>query len=100
MKLLLQLLTYRDLNDFYKEETKGYNFGTSVGGNTDKGKANMAPNGSTTIGLTHTGQEKEQITRATIGLGNITINSKPLTPTPLPQGTTVRDNFRHIIHFS
>ena len=33
----------------------------------------MAPNGSTTIGLTHTGQEREQITRATIGLGNITI---------------------------
>ena len=79
-------LTYSDLNDFYREETKGYNFGTSVGGNTDKGKANMAPNGSTTIGMTHTGQEKEQITRATIGLGNITINSEPLTPTPLPQG--------------
>ena len=23
-------LTYQDLNDFYREETKGYNFGTSV----------------------------------------------------------------------
>ena len=79
-------LTYSDLNDFYREETKGYNFGTSVGGNTDKGKANMAPNGSTTIGLTHTGQEREQITRATIGLGNITINSEPLTTTSLHQG--------------
>ena len=59
-------LTYSDLNDFYREETKGYNFGTSAGANkADQSKANMAPNGSTTIGLTHTGQEKEQITRAT-----------------------------------
>ena len=45
----MNTLTYQDLNDFYREETKGYNFGTSVGGNTDKGKANMAPNGSNTI---------------------------------------------------
>ena len=67
-------LTYSDLNDFYREETKGYNFGTSVGGDkTDQNKTNLHPQGSTTIGLTHTGQEKEQITRATIGLGNITI---------------------------
>ena len=87
-------LTYSDLNDFYREETKGYNFGTSAGADkTDQNKTNLHPQGSTTIGLTHTGQEREQITRATIGLGNITINSEPLTPTPLPQGTTVRDNF-------
>ena len=86
LNLATNSLTYQDLNDFYKEETKGYNFGTSAGGDTDKGKANMAPNGSTTVGMTHTGQEKEQITRATIGLGNITINSEPLTTTSLHQG--------------
>lgn len=59
MKLLLQLLTYQDLNDFYKEETKGYNFGTSAGADkTDQNKTNLHPQGSTTIGLTHTGQER------------------------------------------
>ena len=80
INLATNTLTYQDLNDFYREETKGYNFGTSVGGNTDKGKANMAPNGSTTIGLTHTGQEKEQITRATIGNGSIVIaNNKDIS---------------------
>ena len=80
LNLATNSLTYQDLNDFYKEETIGYNFGTRAGGNrTDQKETNLHPQGSTTIGLTHTGQEREQITRATIGLGNITIGNNTQT---------------------
>ena len=67
-------LTYENINDFYKTEQKGFSFSTSVGaGTTDKGSTNLAPQGSTSIGLTSTGQEKEQTTYATIGNGTIVI---------------------------
>lgn len=69
-------LDYKDINDFHIEETKGGGFSTSLGTDPDKGKANIAPSGSTTISMKNTGSEKEQITRATIGNGNITIGGQ------------------------
>ena len=93
LQLSTKELDYKDINDFHREESKGFQFSTGLGMSTDAGENALSPKGSTTIGMTNTGQEREQITHATIGNGNITIanteydnNNQPLTPTPLPQG--------------
>jgi guanyl-specific ribonuclease Sa len=56
----------------------GFGMNTSLGGSTDKGKASLAPQGSTTISMKDKGSESEQVTRATIGMGNITVGGNEL----------------------
>lgn len=76
LNLETNTLTYQDIKDTYYTETKGSGFNTTIGTDPDKGKANIAPMGSTTITMKDTGEEKEQITKATIGNGKITIANK------------------------
>ncbi|MFC1659185.1 hemagglutinin repeat-containing protein [Pseudomonadota bacterium] len=93
LALNTRTLTYEDLHDSETSESKGFNFqasGWGTGGTTDSTnqanqqgttgnnnstrQQNQFPTGSTTIGMQDTGSEKEQITRATIGQGAITID--------------------------
>lgn len=76
LNLETNTLTYSDIKDTYYTETKGSGFNTTIGTDPDKGKANIAPMGSTTITMKDTGEEKEQITKAIIGNGKITIANK------------------------
>ena len=76
LNLETNTLTYSDIKDTYYTETKGNGFNTTIGTDPDKGKANIAPMGSTTITMKDTGEEKEQTTKATIGNGKITIANK------------------------
>jgi filamentous hemagglutinin len=69
-------LNYENLNDFYISESKGFGLSTSIGTGADKKTGNEHPNGSTTLSLKSTGEEKEQETRATIGNGNIIVKDK------------------------
>ncbi|MGN0929702.1 MAG: hemagglutinin repeat-containing protein [Alphaproteobacteria bacterium] len=76
LNLTTNELEYKDLVDFDKSSESGFGFNTSVGVSTDKGKTSLHPNGSTTITMRDKGSEKEQITHATIGSGNITVGGK------------------------
>jgi len=71
---------HKDLQDRNVSQNKGFGINTSIGASvTDKGKANVAPNGSTTLSLTNTGNEQTQTTKATLGQGNITIGGQAAT---------------------
>jgi filamentous hemagglutinin len=61
---------YQDLIDTDRNEQSGFNVSTNVG--YKKVDNDGHPNGSTTIGMTDTGYEKEGITRATVGDGQFT----------------------------
>lgn len=77
LTLTTNALVYEDIKDFYNNETKGFNFSTSIGANkTDQNDINLHPQGTTTIGLTNKGEEKEQITKTTVGNGNISAKNK------------------------
>jgi filamentous hemagglutinin len=71
MRFLLNTkeLVYNNIKDFYKIGSK--DFGLSIGGGTtsDSGKNTLAPIGSITLPVKSTGEDREQITRATIGNG-------------------------------
>jgi hypothetical protein len=69
-------LEYKDLQDFNTSNERGFGISTSLGGSTDKGKASLAPQGSTTLSAKSTGSDAEQTTRATIGMGNITVGGE------------------------
>ncbi len=64
-------LTYTGLNDFYISESKSFGMSTGGGTTSESGKQTLAPSGSTTVNLKNTGEEREQITKATIGNGSI-----------------------------
>ena len=73
LTLTTNTLTYEDIKDFYNNETKGSNFSISIGANkTDQNDINLHPQGTTT----NKGEEKERITRATIGGGSILVKDK------------------------
>ncbi len=80
-------LIYTDLNDFYISESKGFGMSTGGGTTSDSGKQTLAPSGSTTVNLKNTGEEREQITKTTIGNGSInvtnTINGEKVIVTEL-----------------
>ncbi len=68
-----------NFNDFYKSESKGFGLSTGGGTTSDSGKQSLAPSGSTTMSVKSTGEEREQITRATIGNGTITTGVQSYT---------------------
>jgi len=66
-------LELKDIEDHRGESNKGFNISTSVG-KSEKGQgADSAkhPNGSTTIGMQNTGNEQDQLTKATMGQGTV-----------------------------
>jgi hypothetical protein len=52
---------------------------TTIGASANQGETNLHPQGSTTLTLKSTGEEKEQKTKATIGSGNIVIDGQEAT---------------------
>ncbi|MDA0902077.1 MAG: hemagglutinin repeat-containing protein [Proteobacteria bacterium] len=83
-------LTYEDIKDIEESSSTSVGFQTSTSGtgsnnsqttqngnNTNRDN-NQYPQGSTTISLQNSGYTKEQITRATIGNGNITIGGESI----------------------
>ncbi len=65
-------LEYRDIYNYEHSENKGLGFGTSTG-TANSGKNTGDPNGTTRITITNQGYEKEGVTHATIGQGNIEV---------------------------
>ncbi len=76
LHLATNKLEFKDLHDFERVGETGFGLSTSVGVSTDKGETSFHPNGSTTITMKDKGSEREQITRATIGRGNITVGGE------------------------
>ena len=66
-------LEFKDLHDFERVGETGFGVSTSVGVSTDKGETSLHPNGETSLTLKDTGHNREQITRATIGAGEIIV---------------------------
>ena len=66
-------LEFKDIHDFDKTKEDGFGLSTSVGISTDKEKTTLHPNGETSLTLKDTGNDKEQITHATIGEGVIEV---------------------------
>ncbi|AKL98220.1 hypothetical protein [Endomicrobium proavitum] len=84
LTLTTKALEHNDIEDRNITESKGFGLSTSIGtSQSDKGKTNVAPNGSTTLTLKNTGEEKEQITKATIGNGTIIISGVEQTENDL-----------------
>ena len=73
LSLTTNSLTYQDLNDYYTSTTKGNGLTTNVGTSSESFFKGIAPNGTTTITLVNSGEDKKQDTRATIGNGSIVI---------------------------
>ncbi|MEB3755113.1 hemagglutinin repeat-containing protein, partial [Acinetobacter sp. MD2(2019)] len=66
-------LELKDLQDHNYNKSSGFNVSTNIGVPQKGSKAaSTAPKGSTTIGLNSTGQETEQLTKATMGQGTVT----------------------------
>ena len=73
-------LELKDIQDHRFESNRGFNVSTSVG-TSIKGESKESafhPSGSKTVGLQSTGNEKEQLTKATMGQGTVK-NSTELT---------------------
>ncbi|AKL98196.1 hemagglutinin repeat-containing protein [Endomicrobium proavitum] len=84
LTLTTKELEHSDIEDRNITESKGFGLSTSIGTTqSDKGKTNVAPNGSTTLTLKNTGEEKEQKTKATIGNGTIIIGGVEQTENDL-----------------
>ncbi|AKL98230.1 hypothetical protein [Endomicrobium proavitum] len=84
LTLTTKALEHNDIEDRNITESKGFGLSTSIGtSQSDKGKTNVAPNGSTTLTLKNTGEEKEQKTKATIGNGTIIIGGVEQTENDL-----------------
>ncbi|WP_171500277.1 DNA/RNA non-specific endonuclease, partial [Acinetobacter portensis] len=66
-------LELKDIEDHNYNSSRGFNVSTSIG-IAPKGtaEASTAPKGSTTIGVNSSGQETEQLTKATMGQGTVT----------------------------
>ena len=65
-------LEYRDIYNYEHSENKGLGFSTSTG-TPNSGKNTGDSKGTTSITITNQGSEKEGVTHATIGQGNIEI---------------------------
>ena len=66
-------LDLKDIQDHNNNSSSGFNVSTTIGKTTQEkdGQKSKYPNGSTTIGLNSSGQETEQLTKATMGQGTV-----------------------------
>nr|WP_257233360.1 hypothetical protein [Acinetobacter sp. YH12054] len=66
-------LALKDIEDHNYNSSSGFNVSTTIGKTTNNkdGEKSKYPNGSTTIGLNSSGQETEQLTKATMGQGTV-----------------------------
>ena len=66
-------LELKDIQDHSSESNRGFNISTSVGTSIkgESKESSFHPSGSTTVGLQSTGNEKEQLTKATMGQGTV-----------------------------
>lgn len=65
-------LELKDIEDHNYNSSRGFNVSTNIGIPQEGTKeASTAPKGSTTIGLNSSGQETEQLTKATMGQGTV-----------------------------
>ncbi|MCH2001571.1 hemagglutinin repeat-containing protein, partial [Acinetobacter seifertii] len=66
-------LELKDLQDHNYNSSRGFNVSSTIGKTTQEkdGEKGKYPNGSTTLGLQSDGQETEQLTKATMGLGTV-----------------------------
>ncbi|EPC4340515.1 hemagglutinin repeat-containing protein [Acinetobacter baumannii] len=66
-------LELKDIQDHNYNSSRGFNVSTTIGKTTQEkdGQKSKYPNGSTTLGLQSNGQETEQLTKATMGLGTV-----------------------------
>lgn len=73
-------LDLKDIQDHNYNSSNSFNISTTIGKTTEEkdGQKSKYPNGSTTIGLNSSGQETEQLTKATMGQGTVT-NAKDTT---------------------
>ena len=73
-------LELKDIQDHSSESNRGFNVSTSMGTSIkgESKESSFHPSGSTTVGLQSTGNEKEQLTKATMGQGTVK-NSTELT---------------------
>ena len=64
-------LDLKDIQDHNYNSSNSFNISTTIGKTTEEkdGQKSKYPNGSTTIGLNSSGQETEQLTKATMGQG-------------------------------
>nr|WP_171497885.1 hypothetical protein [Acinetobacter guillouiae] len=67
-------LELKDIQDHSAESNRGFNVSTSVGKSIkgESKESSLHPSGSTTLGLQSTGNEKEQLAKATMGQGSVT----------------------------
>jgi len=67
-------LELKDIQDHNYNNSRGLNVSTTIGKTTQEkdGQKSKYPSGSTTLGLQSSGQETEQLTKATMGLGTVT----------------------------
>nr|WP_308469408.1 DNA/RNA non-specific endonuclease [Acinetobacter bereziniae] len=73
-------LELKDIQDHSSESNRGFNVSTSMGTSIkgESKESSFHPSGSTTVGLQSTGNEKEQLTKATMGQGTVN-NTTELT---------------------
>ena len=66
-------LELKDIEDHNYNSSSGFNVSTTIGKTTQEkeGQKSKYPNGSTTIGVNSSGQETEQLTKATLGQGTV-----------------------------
>jgi filamentous hemagglutinin len=66
-------LELKDIQDHSSESNRGFNASTSVGTSIkgESKESSLHPSGSTTVGLQSTANEKEQLTKATMGQGTV-----------------------------
>lgn len=66
-------LELKDIQDHNYNSSRGFNVSTTIGKTTQEkdGQKSKYPNGSTTLGLQSSGQETEQLTKATMGQGTV-----------------------------
>lgn len=66
-------LELKDIQDHNYNSSRGLNVSTTIGKTTQEkdGQKSKYPNGSTTLGLQSSGQETEQLTKATMGQGTV-----------------------------
>ncbi|WP_429773912.1 polymorphic toxin-type HINT domain-containing protein, partial [Acinetobacter bereziniae] len=66
-------LELKDIQDHRSESNRGFNVSTSMGTSIkgESKESSFHPSGSTTVGLQSTGNEKEQLTKATMGQGTV-----------------------------